>query len=284
MFKKIILITLFIFLILACEDDSSLLISDEEFIVVWGFVYAGEQVDDIQLTGTLNLDADSSAVPPPINDADVCIIKDKIKYNLIPSSGDSGYYYYDGNDLIIEPGDVIELTINWNEQEVFAESVVPNAPKNVNISDTTYKIPNFDDFESFMDWRNSDKQEVEITWEVDDPDDWYYISMINIEDNPVPVESIFGDQVVEFVFPPIKDSSYRIRLPLVEHLGRHEIKVYKVNQEYVDLYESREQDSRDLNEPLTNIEGGLGVFSAFNYETIYIEIEQMEGSGGTIEI
>ena len=71
---------------------------------------------------------------------------------------------------------------------------------------------------------------------------------------------------------------------MIEHLGKHEIKVYKVNQEYVDLYESREQDSRDLNEPLTNIEGGLGVFSAFNYETVYIEIIQMEDSGGAIEI
>ena len=36
-----------------------------------------------------------------------------------------------------------------------------------------------------------------------------------------------------------------------------------MNQEYADLYEGRVQDSRDLNEPPSNILGGLGVFSAF---------------------
>ena len=38
--------------------------------------------------------------------------------------------------------------------------------------------------------------------------------------------------------------------------------VYRVNRECLDLYESRQLDTRDLNEPLINIEGVLGVFSA----------------------
>ncbi len=283
MYKKFILLIPIFIMFLACEDNSSPIISDEEFVVVWGFVFAGEQVDDIQLTGTLPLDADSTDIPPPINDADVSIFKDNIEYELVLSPGDSGYYHYNGDDLVLEASDLIQLHIVWNEQDIFAESIIPTPPSNVNISDTTYAIPDFDDFESLRDWRES-SEEMVITWEVADPNDWYYVSMINIEDDPVPVESIFDNVVREFVFPPIQDSSYRIRLPLIEHLGKHEIKVYKVNQEYVDLYESREQDSRDLNEPLTNIEGGLGVFSAFNYETVYIKIVQMEGSGGAIEI
>ncbi|MDA3862202.1 MAG: hypothetical protein PF445_13365 [Melioribacteraceae bacterium] len=45
--------------------------------------------------------------------------------------------------------------------------------------------------------------------------------------------------------------------------------LYRVNKEYVDLYESRDQDSRNLNEPLTNIENGLGVFSAFASDSVY---------------
>ena len=47
-------------------------------------------------------------------------------------------------------------------------------------------------------------------------------------------------------------------------LGRHTVTVYRVNGEYAQLYENRTQDSRDLNEPPSNIVGGLGVFSAFN--------------------
>ena len=40
--------------------------------------------------------------------------------------------------------------------------------------------------------------------------------------------------------------------------------MYRVNREYADLYNNRVQDSRDLNEPPSNISGGLGIFSAFN--------------------
>ena len=38
--------------------------------------------------------------------------------------------------------------------------------------------------------------------------------------------------------------------------------VYRVNRECVDLYESTQLGTRDLNERLINIEGGVGVFSA----------------------
>ncbi len=53
------------------------------------------------------------------------------------------------------------------------------------------------------------------------------------------------------------------------------VRVYKVNQEYANLYRSREQDSRSLNEPLTNVQNGLGVFSAFASDSVglYVKLE-----------
>jgi len=41
-------------------------------------------------------------------------------------------------------------------------------------------------------------------------------------------------------------------------------RVYKVNQEYADLFVFGTQDSRNLNEPLTNIKNGLGIFAGFS--------------------
>jgi hypothetical protein len=65
--------------------------------------------------------------------------------------------------------------------------------------------------------------------------------------------------------------SYSINHRIIIHYGRHQVKLYRINQEYADLYMSRQQDSRDLNEPLTNIQNGLGVFSAFNSEIVYFD-------------
>ena len=176
--------------------------------------------------------------------------------------------------MVIEVNDEISIEVIWNEEQLYAKAVVPEAPKNVSISTNTFMIPDFSDKGDFREWRESGNQEIEIFWETDNQNDWFYISMENIEENPIPIESMFGDRVKTFVFPPIQDTTYRIRLPIIEHLGLHEIKVYKVNQEYVDLYESRNQDSRDLNEPLTNVYGGLGIFSAFSFQTVYLNILQ----------
>ena len=76
----------------------------------------------------------------------------------------------------------------------------------------------------------------------------------------------------ELLTEPTTANFFDIRLFQLEIFGSYSVTVYRINQEYADLYESREQDSRDLNEPLSNIEGGLGVFSAFNGQITQFEI------------
>ena len=58
----------------------------------------------------------------------------------------------------------------------------------------------------------------------------------------------------------------------LEFLGLHRVKVYRVNEEYTQLYQNRTQDSRDLNEPPSNIRNGLGVFSAFSSDSAFFTV------------
>ena len=67
-----------------------------------------------------------------------------------------------------------------------------------------------------------------------------------------------------FISEPTIDNFFVVRLLLLEALGLQQAEVYRVNAEYAQLYENRTQDSRDLNEPPSNIRNGLGVFSAFD--------------------
>jgi hypothetical protein len=67
---------------------------------------------------------------------------------------------------------------------------------------------------------------------------------------------------------PTNQSSYRINPGEIQYTGKHTVKLYRINKEYADLYRSRMQDSRALNEPLTNVTDGLGVFSAFSSESM----------------
>lgn len=247
------------------------LISDENLIVVWAYLYAGETATNIKLNSTIRLD-DNTAYAPPINDASVALLKDGVRYECVSSPGDSGYYHYPGDDLTIETGDEFTLDIEHADHFISAKTVVPEMPLNFTVTSNTMEVPDFSNPQGLRGWREN-AQPIEISWENDD-DSWYYVTFENIDDNPVEFNTWFSERLQDFIFPPLNDDSFMIRLPFITHLGMHRITVYKVNQEYVDLYESREQDSRDLNEPLTNVEGGLGVFSAFNSSSVFLNVVQ----------
>ena len=105
---------------------------------------------------------------------------------------------------------------------------------------------------------------------------YYFLVIENVESNPEPIDlnNILNFNF-EFVSTPIQDNFFTI-LPFIHYtqFGTHRIIVYRVNEEYALLYETIEQDSRDLNEPFTNIINGQGIFSGFASDTVYLEINK----------
>jgi len=96
----------------------------------------------------------------------------------------------------------------------------------------------------------------------------------NLEADPeiLPTTEIFSRFAPRIIQRPTAGDSSRVRLLTLTHYGRHRLKLYRVNDEYADLYEGLNQDSRDLNEPPSNIHGALGVFSAFSADSIFFEV------------
>jgi len=178
----------------------------------------------------------------------------------------------------VEAGDQFAIQVFYQDQQIYGSTNVPETPVNVIISKTTLLFPDRDTM-----WQlrqqgvsmDSIRKSMTLTvnWEQVN-DALYYILVENIDANPVAVESRFGDRPNQFISQPIAAGQYIVNAMMMTHLGKHRVKVYRVNQEYADLYQSRNQDSRDLNEPLTNIVNGLGVFSAFNSESVYFDFRQ----------
>ena len=48
--------------------------------------------------------------------------------------------------------------------------------------------------------------------------------------------------------------------------------LYKINDDYVRLFESEVQDGTELNEPPSNIVNAFGIFTAFASDTISFQI------------
>lgn len=260
--------------VLACSGES-IVAPNNDLLVIQAYVYANEPVNDIRITSTLPLGSEDVS-PTPINDASVSILKNGDIYLLKPSLGDSGYYHYDGSDLSIEAGDELTLTVMYLGVTATGSTTVPRAPYNLSLSKDVVVYPEFSfpgqgnrrgffgDFQMSVRW----KKETNAL---------YYVKIDNIDANPEPVD--FGFPFLSnfrFISRPTANDSFQVNLFTLTQLGNHRVKVYRVNQEYADLYLTSSQDSRDLNEPLTNIKNGLGIFSAFNSDSLFFELIRQE--------
>lgn len=261
------ILSLLLVLVMGCTKDSTLEPSKDQ-IVVRGYIYAGEPVTDIRITKTLPLGSEELTAPP-VNDAAVSLIKNGTYYPLVPGAGDSGYYHYEGANLAVESGDVFEIRVEYAGNVTTGSTVVPFPPEDVTSSANVLVIPT-----TFFGggFQNDSTRLITIDWK-QDASSLFYVVVECIEENPVEITG-FGGQVIgdrirrRFVFPPTNNNQFRIGRFDVSYYGNHIAKIYRVNQEYADLYQSRNQDSRDLNEPLTNIKNGLGVFSAFASQSV----------------
>ena len=119
---------------------------------------------------------------------------------------------------------------------------------------------------------------AKISW--DNPNnEYHYLTIKYMGDSENP---IFSDELpagvgnffenFSIVSEPTKDKEYSIIGLSLKNYGRYKVSLFKINQDYVSLFENQEQDSNELNEPPSNIINAFGVFSAFASDTTSFEI------------
>lgn len=287
--KKYIYLLLSSFILasfISCEDEA--VYTPDERFVLQAYLYANEPVQDISIRNAVPLTV-ADSVGEPINDAQITLFKNDVAYMLI-SSSDTGTYHYPGNDLTVETGDVFSIEALVSDKAATGETAVPESPANVGLTFETIYLPEIavnpttgrPEFGIMQTLRALiDEVQMDVVW--DNPDGLLHFVVIeNAEDDQV---SLFPDLGGKFassgnrgsfqrILPPTRESSHEINFSEIQYWGKYIVKVYRVNQEYADLYENLEQDSRDLNEPPTNIKNGLGIFSAFNSQNVYFEVKK----------
>jgi hypothetical protein len=272
----------------SCEDDA--VYTPDERFVLQAYLYANEPVSNVKVNYAIPLTS-SDSVGAPINNAEITLYKNDVAYNLV-SSSDTGTYHYPGNDLIINTGETFYIEATVDNKMVSATTTVPDSPKGVKMSTDRIELPEVtvDPYTGRPDMYAlreilgvQGSVQLEVIWD-NLEGDLHFVVIENAEDDQ---ESIFPDMGGKFgqigrgafqrITYPTRESSYQINFREIKYWGKYVVKVYRVNQEYADLYDNLEQDSRDLNEPPTNIKNGLGIFSAFNSQTVYFEVVK-EGS------
>ena len=168
------------------------------------------------------------------------------------------------------------MRLHPNINIITGETTVPESPAGIVISNDKLIVPDFSNFGFGFGRFSIDTSQVRITvnWEANGSD-LFFTTLKNSEENSESIESGMPFMKGRFIISkPTTRNSYVVSFMNVTEYGRHCVKVYRVNQEYADLYYSSSQSSQDLNEPLTNIKNGLGVFSAFSSDSVFFNVSQ----------
>ena len=240
---------------------------DGDILVVRAFLFAGEPVADIRITTTVPLVSEDT-VGIPVSDATVWLERENERFDLIATTGVAGAYHYPGSDLVIGAGEIFELGISRGSESISATTMVPSPPEGFAVSSDVMDVVDltagFGGFGGRGGGGGLAFGGLVVRW-INVERDLFFVVVDNLETDPVQIPAPdFIGQARRFVSAPTPADSTAISQLSLTHLGEHRIRLYHVNQEYADLYEGRVQDSRDLNEPPSNILGGLGVFSAFS--------------------
>lgn len=275
--KTIVISIIAALLLNACEKENYSSAFSQK-IVIQGYLYTHNSTDSIYLTELLPYGSDQDEILP-INDAIVTITHNNTEYVLDKLKTEGMYGNTDGTLPILE-GDTYYLTVSYDSYLASAETIVPEKPQNLKISVSAIDFKQIEMGFGMV----QDTTTIDVEW--DNPNNEYFYVVIESRDTVQ--ESImllpddfggFGRNFGQFnrilTAPRVMDS-YSIRVSTLEYFGRYIVRVYTVNPEYVDLYETQTQDSRNLTEPLSNVVNGLGVFTAFSSDSVFFSVNKLE--------
>lgn len=264
------LVFLLVLSLSSCEEENTLETIDE--LTVQAILHAGQSLDSVKFGKVIPLDSIEALVAP--DNLEPIVINDEGEIFSLFYTGEAGIY---GNtDLVIEADRVYALEVMYNNKTITAETYIPLKPQNLTLSDTLIeraKILNFTDLQN-----QEIPDPIEVNWE-GESGAYYFVNVKNIEVNPEPINELFeagnGPQRPDFLTEPSTNNFYTINsFRDLTHYGKYEVTVFKVNPEYVALYEDNTDGSGSLNEIRTNVQNGFGIFTGVNSSVVIFEVEK----------
>jgi hypothetical protein len=271
--KKIFfLIAILMLAMMGCKDNPS--IPEERQLVLQAYLYADRPVTEITVMQSRPVSS-GDASNELISNASVVLQKGGVNYTLMPSTT-AGKYFYAGNDLHVSSGDQFAIAVSANGMSASASTVVPEKPSGLasNLATMTFTYDTSTTRLGDIRIRVMSTDSMVVSWSnADERPHYVMIESIDTARQLLRPDSLaFGERSFRFVTEPTTTASYRVNPSAIQYTGKHKIVLYRVNQEYVNLYTSRQQDSRSLNEPVTNVKNGMGIFTAFASDSLFINV------------
>jgi len=266
-------ITLVVLAILsACTKDIITQDAETDVPVVEAFLEPGHEVS-VRLSKMLPFTEDEYTGSLTIDTAQVYINYNGTDYLLTPVNGEPGKYVSSDPALAAVPGASYNLSFDYKGNTVSSFTSIPFKPVNAGLSASSLYV------DQSVVGPGSATAPMIVSW--DNPDNSYHLIIVEyleptynaINEN---MDSTKYEEFRKVSTEPVIEGMYN--LDTRKHLaffGSYRVIIYKVNEEYVNLYEDVSQSSLSLSEPLTNIENGLGIFTGVNSDTLLLEVRKL---------
>jgi len=236
-------------------------LSNPNKAVVKGFLIAGKPVS-VSITKQIAYGS-TDTTSHPIENLEVIIYNSKsTPYPLVYTT--KGIYKSDV--LIPVAGETYTLKFAYNGKELSGSTTVPAKP--VGFNGTTYISVEPISSET---WPPS-MSRAEYSWT--NTTKGYYLMVV---ESITPNATQINDPTKYNALPAFKSSPTRGDMQnfmgrMFYYYGMHNVILYSINQEYVDLYEDTGNSSQNITNPPGNITNGFGIFTSINADTLKLKV------------
>ena len=260
-------------LFISCDDETPI----EENFVVEAFLFQGEKVDDIKIKETKLWNSDDTI--------DVMIGNGNIKLYANGDEFDLSYdnfrqLYISNEEIDITSGSTYGIRVEVNNRVATAETIVPSKPVGLRLTEDKIIIPQLKLSPGLPNVLSNLFQNARTNIEWDNPNNEYHyltVKYVGNQEDPIFTDDFpgaIGDFFSNFSLQsaPSQEEIYNVICMSLKNYGKYLVTLYKINDDYVRLFESEVQDGTELNEPPSNIINAFGIFTAFASDTISFEI------------
>lgn len=172
-----------------------------------------------------------------------------------------------------EAGQTYRLRFDYDGQTIGAETVIPAKPIGFSASAASIQVFDPSSFTPGSGAPPSFPDPIDLSW--DAGDGGYYL--VVVETAEAAPALIFSDTTRfrpfrAFRSAPAQTNTHRLDFQSFRYYGAHHVILYHLNAEYAALYESYGSNSTNLTTPYTNVDGGLGIFTGVNADTILVTV------------
>jgi hypothetical protein len=183
---------------------------------------------------------------------------------------DNGYYIASDTSLKVKYGTIYSLNAINGSSVITATTTVPGKPINFTSSLTTVNLAAI--AKGFFPSSNASQTDLVLTWQ-NTTNEYYMVTTTVTDVSPILVNQNFtnGPTNIARNTPSIVNT-FTIRQQNMAYFGNYQSILYRLNPEYVVLYNSSDNSSQNLATPATNITNGFGIFTGISTATLNFKV------------